>query len=106
MGNSTEIARHDPYGFLLKAQINAEKLVITAASAATMGASRTSMLRLQRSRIVPYSFSFRNRNFPISGNASARKDKRSIPICRMGRYPKKYARPVRTARTRVTSRVG
>ena len=43
MGNSTEIARHDPYGFRRKAHMKADTLVITAASAATMGASRTSI---------------------------------------------------------------
>ena len=76
------------YGLRRKVQMNADTLVITAARAATIGASRTSILRLQRSRIVPYLFSFCNRNFPITGIANFRKDKRSTPICRMGHYPK------------------
>ena len=53
------------YGLRRKVQMNADTLVITAARAATIGASRTSILRLQRSPLVPYLFSIRNRKIPI-----------------------------------------
>lgn len=55
----------DGYGFRRTAQMKADRLVITAASAATMGGSRTSISDSERSAFVPYLFSSCNRKFPI-----------------------------------------
>ena len=71
------------YGLRRKVQMNADTLVITAARAATIGASRTSILRLQRSPLVPYLFSIRNRKIPISRSPSARRqESRTEAGCR------------------------